>query len=409
MSDGRALSVRLDGELVGELRVKPNGNLQFRYAEGYPGPPLSWSMPIREEAYPHAACAAWFGGLLPEGDVRDVLSRQFGVSSQNQFALLTELGGDCAGAVTLSLDPEDSASLRIEPIPLSDAELEKLIESLPRHPLGVDTARGVRMSLAGAQPKIPVIVDMFDMYLPRSSSTPTTHIVKPSLGVYPGIVQNESFCMALAGTVWPRVPDVSARRLPGGHEYLLVKRFDRVERDGRQHRVHQEDFCQALSIPAERKYQQEGGPSLADSAELIRGASSNPVIDLQALWDVTVFNWAIGNCDAHGKNFSLLYESRSPRLAPFYDLVSTLVYPELDTRMAMSIGDARQLDEVNASAFAQLARLMKIGERNALARATSLIELIKGSARLLMTIDEYRNPVAAQINARLQSLDLNAN
>jgi serine/threonine-protein kinase HipA len=124
-------------------------------------------------------------------------------------------------------------------------------------------------------------------------------------------------------------------------DYLLAERYDRVSgEDGHIARLHQEDFCQALGIPSEIKYQTEGGPSLVDCFNLLRDASTTPALDLIALLDAVIFNLLIGNHDAHAKNFSFLYlPDRSVRLAPLYDLVSTAFYPELTDRMAMKIGN----------------------------------------------------------------------
>lgn len=114
-----------------------------------------------------------------------------------------------------------------------------------------------------------------------------------------------------------------------GIDYLLTDRYDRIrDDDGNIRRLHQEDFCQALTIPSDTKYQSEGGPSMADCFILIRDASSAPAPDLIALLDAVIFNLLIGNHDAHAKNFSLLYmPDRSIRLAPLYDLVSTVFLP----------------------------------------------------------------------------------
>ena len=130
-----------------------------------------------------------------------------------------------------------------------------------------------------------------------------------------------------------------------GIDYLLVERYDRAwSKDaGSLTREHQEDFCQALGIVPEHKYQNEGGPSIKQCFELVRAASSTPVIDLQALLDAVIFNWLIGNNDAHGKNFSLVYHGEissglQTRLSPLYDLISTVYYPELSAKMAMKLG-----------------------------------------------------------------------
>ena len=110
-------------------------------------------------------------------------------------------------------------------------------------------------------------------------------------------------------------------------------------------RVHQEDFCQALGITSEMKYQNEGSPSAKQCFDLIREVSSAPVIDLQRLLDAVIFNFLVGNHDAHGKSFSLLHENYNSvsatklleshstvRLAPLYDIVCTAYYPNLSKK-----------------------------------------------------------------------------
>lgn len=143
-----------------------------------------------------------------------------------------------------------------------------------------------------------------------------------------------------------------------GIDYLLIERYDRVvvKDGGSEHleREHQEDFCQALGVIPENKYQNEGGPSLKQCFGLLRELSSAPVIDLQRLLDAVIFNFLIGNHDAHGKNFSLLY-GRETRLARLYDVLSTAYYAELSKKMAMKIGGEYASDKVQPKHFDQLA------------------------------------------------------
>lgn len=126
---------------AGRLIRKDNGNLQFRYDEDYAGPPLSHAMPLQEEAHPHAVCRAVFGGLLPEGDGRETLARVLGVSPGNDYGLLAEVGGDCAGAITLlapDVTPDAAPSVRT----LDDEQLDAILRALPRRPLGADPEEG---------------------------------------------------------------------------------------------------------------------------------------------------------------------------------------------------------------------------------------------------------------------------
>lgn len=142
-----------------------------------------------------------------------------------------------------------------------------------------------------------------------------------------------------------------------GIDYLLVERYDRKITGDTVKRLHQEDFCQALAIPSEIKYQSEGGPSLKDCFALVRQVSSAPVLDLQRLLDAVIFNYLVGNNDAHGKNFSFIYdhEAKTARLAPLYDIVCTAWYPELSKKMAMKIGGEYNCNMVLPRHFEKLA------------------------------------------------------
>lgn len=222
---------------------------------------------------------------------------------------------------------------------------------------------GVCLSFAGAQDKIAVYKKDDDLFLPLHHA-PSSHILKPAVEAYKGIVFNEAFCMMLAARVGLPVAPV-ATASAGAVDYLLIERYDRTETQVdtklKLDRIHQEDFCQALGIVPDRKYQAEGGPSIKDCFDLVRKVSSVPVLDLNSLLDAVIFNFLIGNHDAHGKNFSLLYHKLEAsslgkiRLAPLYDLICTPVYSNLSKKMAMKIGDAYEIAEVDPRQFEKLA------------------------------------------------------
>jgi serine/threonine-protein kinase HipA len=373
------LIVYLAGERTGRLLLKTNGNMQFRYDEGYNGPRISQAMPVQAEAHPHTACHAVFGGLLVEGDAREAVARNLGISAGNDYGLLAELGGDCAGAITLippGIDLPSEPRLRR----LSKDELEQTIRDLPMRPLGANPKQGTRLSLAGAQPKLPVIVDDDGISLPLNAVAATTHIIKPEPAAFPGLVAIEAFCMELARGVGLTVASVEKRQTKLGHPYLLVERYDRDLTTEPIRRLHQEDLCQALGRPSDRKYQNEGGPSAEEAVSLLREASAVPARDLPAFWRALTFNWLIGNCDAHGKNYSLLYDSGAPTLAPLYDLVSTTSYERLTTRLAMSIDGARTIGEVDDKAWSMLAAQAGLGDRFQRATRLELAERIETAA-----------------------------
>jgi serine/threonine-protein kinase HipA len=337
----RTLNVCYDREVVGQLVQDDGGQMTFQYDAawlGRPEPvPLSRSLPLRDEPFTQKECQGFFGGILPEEDNRQVIARILGISDKNDFAMLEQIGGECAGAISFLPEneaiPEDDDRYR----ELADDELAKILRELPRRPL-MAGADGIRLSLAGAQDKIAVRVDDGKISIPRGSA-PSSHVLKPAVDTYEGVVFNEAFCMALARACDLNVAPVEIGKVDD-IDYLLAERYDRIRgEDGNIQRLHQEDFCQALGIRSEIKYQSEGGPSLEDCFELVRDTSSVPAPDLISLLDAVIFNLLIGNHDAHGKNFSFLYvPDRSIRFAPLYDLVSTVFYPELTDRMAMKIG-----------------------------------------------------------------------
>ena len=390
------LIVYLRGRRAGRLLRKENGNLQFRYDHDYAGPAISQALAVQEAAHPHAVCRAVFGGLLLEGDGRAALARNLGISTGNDYAFLQELGGDCAGAITL-LDPE--VRLPIEPRvkPVDGEQLDALLRELPQRPLAANPQEGIRLSLAGAQPKLPVVIEDGELSLPLNTAAATTHIVKPEPSRFPGLVDNEAFCMELARAVGLPAATTHKRTTVSGLPYLLVERYDRDLTAEPIRRLHQEDVCQALGRPSERKYQAEGGPTIAETVELLRRCSTVPAQDLPTLWRALVFNWLIGNCDAHAKNFSLLYDTGAPTLAPLYDLVSTTAYPELTTRLAMSIDGATRIDDVRTNAWAALAQETGYSARFIRTATDSVIEHTMEQAGRLVAAPSHDNPMARTV------------
>lgn len=397
----RHLDVFLHDRRAGTLRRKENGNLQFRYDRDYidgGGQPLSWNLPLRTEAFPHRDCLAFFGNLLPEEGVRAQLSRVTGISASNDYRLLERFGGDVAGAITLLPDgdrPESAGPDLLEP--LSPEQLDRLLRQLPDRPLAADEKGEVRLSLAGAQSKLPVVETEDGFALPHGSSMPTTHILKPEPERFPGLVANELFCMRLASAAGLEAATVDRADTLSGLPYLIVTRYDRDPTTEPVRRLHQEDLCQALGKLYIEKYQQDGGPGTGDAMELIGKASAGPARDRPQFWLALVLNVLIGNCDAHGKNYSLLYDSRAPRLAPLYDLVSTVAYDELTSRLAMSIDGATHLDDVNLSAWRELAREVGFAPRFLEQRMTPFVERLRGVALELGAEPQHADPIVGEI------------
>ena len=344
----RVLDVHLHDVLAGQLVQGKGGALSFAYDGQYVEggkPAVSISMPLQEQDYDGTEVRAFFSGLLPDDIVRHRLAKYLGVSEKNPFSLLEVIGGECAGA--LSLYPEGdkpSATTDADIEVLDDQSLKEILNLLRRRPLlaGDD---GLRLSLAGAQDKIAVGMQDGKIALVKGH-TPTTHILKPLIEDIKDSVHNEVFCMRLAAMMDIDVPSVEIRWL-GDTPYFLIERYDRIKTDaGKVQRLHQEDFCQAMGIMPDIKYEREGGPSVADCQTVLRENSTQPAADNLRFLERVIFNYLIGNADAHGKNYSLLYTNAKPQLAPAYDLLCTKVYPELSVRMAMKIGKKYKPDDV---------------------------------------------------------------
>ncbi len=402
------LGVWLFADRVGTLALV-DGRLNFRYAPDWLSQPdavaLSISLPLQAEPFDDRKARPFFAGLLPEGQMRRLIAQQFQVSDQNDFALLDHIGGECAGAVTF-LAPGQPL-----PVPagnddvqwLSDEEVVAILDELPRRPMlaGKD---GLRLSLAGAQDKLPVVFDGVRIGLPRNG-TPSSHILKPAIHAVEGSVINEGFCMALAGAM-QLDPAKSKVHVVLDRSFLLIERYDRrLDAQGHRRRLHQEDFCQALGVVPEMKYQNEGGPDPARCFALVRQATRPSAPQILRLFDCMIFNALIGNHDAHAKNFSLLYSGAIPVLAPCYDTLSTAVYPALTPKMAMKIGSKYRFSEVQARHWDQFAEGAGLARAQAKRRILELAKSLPPTARKLHSAPGHNfasYAVVERINALIE-------
>ncbi|GAA4412049.1 transcriptional regulator [Advenella faeciporci] len=399
------LEVWLYADHIGTLQLL-NGRLSFSYAPNWlthsDAVALSASLPLQAESFNDLKTRPFFAGLLPEGKMRHLIAQQFQVSSQNDFALLDYIGGECAGAVTF-LEPG-----QVLPVPkhnnevqwLNDKEVLALLEELPHRPMlaGKD---GLRLSLAGAQDKLPVVFDGNRIGLPLNG-TPSSHILKPAINAVEDSVINEGFCMTLAETMQLK-PAKSKIHFVLNRSFLLVERYDRlINAQGHRLRVHQEDFCQALGVVPEIKYQNEGGPGFIQCFELVRQSTRPSAPQVLRLLDYMIFNTLIGNHDAHAKNFSLLYSDKSPVLAPLYDTLSTAIYPALTPKMAMKIGSKYKFSEVQARHWDQFADSVGISKAQTKQRILALAKSLPDTARKLQSNPNYNfsnNTIVERIKA----------
>jgi serine/threonine-protein kinase HipA len=386
----RDMDVYLGDQRAGTLAQDDTGALTFLYTKDYLGTTkpqiISVSMPLREQPYPDRITRPYFSGLLPDERARQRLASALGVSEGNAFGLLEIIGGECAGALSLyptGQKPPVFDSIGIEE--LTDKQLEAILEKLRSRPLlgGED---GVRLSLAGAQDKLAVCVDGKTIGLAKGGRA-TTHILKPFIEALDGTVENEMFCMRLAARMKISTPEVGMRTA-GKIAFILVERYDRVKReDGKIIRLHQEDFCQALSIPPELKYEKEGGPGVVRSLSLIQSATARPGADRLTFIRRMIFHYLIGNADAHAKNFALLYRDNVPDLAPAYDVLCTAAYPRIAKDMAMAIGGRSIPDTIQLNHW------------------LSIVPETKGAQGLIVKeIQEIASTIGAEADKLLQEL-----
>jgi len=347
-------------------------------------PPLSVSLPVREQPYLKDASRAFFANLLPEGLAREAIAHQLRISWADDFGLLRELGEDCAGAVRIF--PENGSSRRVESYEdLTPDQLANFVLNLKAEPLGT---KKMRLSLAGAQTKVPVRIHNQQYSLPLGGA-PSTHIIKVSSSHFPDTVENETFIMRLAKNVGLNVPHVS--QLPLGKiTAFVIERYDRIVTEDSISRLLQEDFCQVLGFEPEFKYQGAGGPSLVDCFKIIDDCSFDTLSDRDQLLKWVAFNVAVGNADAHAKNLSLLYTPDGIRLAPFYDLLSTSVYGSShDADFAMTIGRSWDSLKITDEDWGLLANDINFRQKAVTRTAFGVYERVR--ATLGRTLEEYEH------------------
>lgn len=377
------LRVYVNGRVIGHLRKATTGAIDFVYAPEWlaweAAFPVSLSLPLREDRYIGAPVAAVFDNLLPDNEqIRRRIAEKVGADGDDPYSLLAAIGGDCVGALQFvpeGVDPTPVGEIRGEEV--NDDDIGRILNDLVRAPLGIEEDDDFRISIAGAQEKTALLWHD-GRWLKPHGPTPTTHIFKPTIGRLPnGVdlsnsVENEFFCLRLAANIGLDAADVEMATF-GARRVLIVRRFDRImSRDGRLLRQHQEDFCQALSIPWTRKYEREGGPGILTGLDLL-AASDQPTIDRHAYFKTLIFFWLLGATDGHGKNFSIfIYPEGGARMTPLYDVLSA--QPSVDAgeigrnrfRLAMAVGSNRHygVDDIVPRHFIQS------GEEAGLSRQT---------------------------------------
>lgn len=373
----------------------------FKYDADYLSDPnareLSQSLPLRDQPFDALLSKVFFENLLPPEVVRRRLEKIVHISYNNVFGYLKALGGDCAGAVSLYEEGVEPSCAPEQLKVLSEDEADELIRILPQRPLLIDKIPGYRISGAGAQDKLIARLDGRSISLPLYG-TASTHIIKPPMTRFPETVENECFCQRLAAKVGLSAAESGILKVKSASTYW-TKRFDRIATEAGVRRLHQEDFCQMMGYPAEEKYEYEGGPSLVRCLRFLRTSRVGAAGMLRFL-DYILFGYLIGNADAHGKNYAILYNGPRVELAPQYDLMSTMAYPGLADQPAMRIGGAESFAEVCRENFRKMAEKAEIDSRLVFARLDDLSERVLTAASELaveMSDEGYPSPIYARI------------
>lgn len=379
------LDVFLLGERVGVLE-SDRGKLTFRYLPEYLRKPdaaaISYSLPLQSEPFDPAVTSVFFDNLLPPDAVRKRLGKILHLSRHNIFGFLKAIGGDCAGAIALYPPSGSETAGASAPTfrKLSDEEAAQILMDLPKRPLNIGKEEGFRISGTGAQDKLIACVKEGRIILPLYGA-PSTHIIKPPVAAYHDSVFNEFFCMRLAqamGLPAPECEILTLKDIP----YYCVTRFDRQITDGEVSRLHQEDFCQLFSVDPEKKYENEGGPTIPQCFQLIKKMRLGTTGQIDFLRRI-IFNVLIGNGDAHAKNFSVLYHRKNIRLAPVYDLLCTEIYDSLAHETAMSIGGETSFAGITRESFSKMARECKIRPEIVMSLIDEMLEKITAASKSL--------------------------
>lgn len=380
---------------IGNLQVHDDGSITFGYDPRWLATtgsfPLSVTLPLVADEFGDQVIAPWLANLLPEEQQLTALSRALGLSSSDALAILKEIGGDTAGAVSIG-EPSIRADWTYEALTehygtASDSDaLRRHFDDLAQRPFLVGED-GVRLSLAGGQQKTALAVLDGDgkpklglpgnedrMAIPKTGA-PSTIIIKPDNPRLPGIVENEAYCLTLAGMIGLPVVE-SMVLVAGGRTALAVARYDRrLRRDGTVVRLHQEDFAQANGIFPGQKYEQGTIPGL-DLRRLLRTGAHLPPAEALRLLDQVVFNILVANTDAHAKNYSMIL-SGGPRLAPLYDVSTVLFWDHVNQYHAQKLaGRKRKPGDMARRHWEQIAEEAGLNARGLRLRVQELVDLM---------------------------------
>ncbi|SDB69503.1 HipA domain-containing protein [Butyrivibrio sp. INlla16] len=362
--------------VVGYIEGDSFDDARFQYDEDYLSQnnpkAISVSLPVRKDPFSAEQTRVFFDGLLPEGFMRKTIASNMHFDERDYLSILYYLGKECLGAIRIG-EAGDVYKTGYDAIS-SDQVRQLAAEGATK---SSELVIKTHLSLTGASGKVGLYYDGENdkWYLP-SGISPSTHIVKQSHIRLDGIVTNEQLSMMAAKKCGIDIPESFIINMGKGIDsevLFATRRYDRVINEKseiisglrRPFRLHQEDFAQALGIAAADKYEKNDENYVVRMFEVIRKHSGNPLEDQLKLWRRIIFDYVLGNTDAHIKNFSLLYsyDLGEKRLSPAYDMISTAIYEAATREMSFNIGGKRVLDEIGKDDFKKMASQVGIGEK----------------------------------------------
>ena len=387
------LNIFLQGYHIGKYVKGPDGSTSFTYTQEWVngGFAISQSLPLLTTPYKGEKARTYFENLLPDlSEVRESIAAKVNANSSEHFDLLMAIGHDCIGALVFSeqIDTKLFKDKPPEGQDLTNKDIGNIIRNLKSQPLGMGSElEDFRISLAGVQEKTALLFWKNKWQRPIGL-TPTTHIIKPPMKFETGgldmrtSVHNEYFCMKLCKEMGLNIADVDLENFDN-ELVLVVKRFDRIIKDGIIYRRAQEDMCQALGYFSSKKYQADGGPSVKDFASILQ-TSVNRQEDLELLFKSLVTFYLLGAIDGHAKNYSIEYVQEGHRLTQLYDILS--IFPALDKKqisvgkykMALSIGKSNhyKVKDIGRRHFLETAKQCFLSEDRANEIIDNLLETI---------------------------------
>ena len=370
---------------VGEIEGNSSEDARFSYSKA-----ISVALPIQDEPFSPEQTKVFFDGLLPEGFMRKSIANNMHLDENDYLSILYNLGKECLGAIRIDESDELQESWY-------EAITSEQVEKLAAEGTTKSTEIVIKthLSLTGASGKVGLYYDDKEgkWYLPGGLA-PSTHIVKQSHVRLDGIVTNEQLSMLAARKCGIDISEsfiVNAGKGIDSEVLFATKRYDRIIDETspmignlkRPYRIHQEDFAQAMGIASFEKYEREDRNYAEKMFEIIRNYTRSPLEDQLRLWNRIVYNFVLGNTDAHIKNYSLLYDPHMEgiSLAPAYDMLSTVIYESATRDMSFNIGGIRNLDSIDEERFKLMASRVGIGEKIAMTNYHKVLDRFENAVK----------------------------